>query len=139
MDLIRLITGLYEEVHGLISDQIYDRKTGNVFQFGENMTNQGWPMKSIWTVNEQRIDARSGVIGWPQESMNISKFETSKQNRSAQSIIDQMLNWFTDADKPINFGAIYFEEPGLTGKDSPEFIRSMIVFQFRSSTRSICQ
>lgn len=117
--LSRLITGLYEEVHGLISDRIYDRKTGSLFQFGENVTNQSWPMKSIWTVNEQRIGARSGVIGWPQELMNISKFRMYQPGQSSQSMIDQMLDWFTNSDEPINFGVIYFREPGLTGKELP--------------------
>ena len=27
-----------------------------------------------------------------------------------------MLNWFDDPKEPINFGAIYFDEPGRTGK-----------------------
>ena len=119
LNLSRLITGLYEEVHGLISDQIYDKKTGSFFQFGENVTNQWWPMKPIWTVNEQRIYTRSGVIGWPQESMNISKFRTYPPGQSSQSMIDQMLDWFTDSDERINFGVIYFREPGLTGKELP--------------------
>ena len=116
MSLIRLITGLYEEVHGLVADEIYDPKTGNVFQFGENMTNQPWPMKSIWTINEQRVNARSGVIGWLQDSINISKFQTYQKNQSSQSMIDQMLRWLTDSQEGINFGAIYFREPGLTGR-----------------------
>lgn len=116
MSLIRLITGLYEEVHGLIADEIYDPKTGNVFQFGENMTNQPWPVKPIWTINEQRANARSGVIGWLQDSMNISRFQTDSLSQSSQSIIDRMLGWLTDPDEGINFGAIYFREPGLTGR-----------------------
>lgn len=137
--LIRLITGLYEEVHGLIADEIYDPKTGNVFQFGENTTNQPWPMKSIWTINEQRVNARSGVIGWLQDSINISRFRTYQQGVSSQSMIDQMLDWLTDTEDAINFGAIYFREPGLTG-------REMFIFQkqnhfffvfFRSSNRSV--
>ncbi len=114
--MIRLITGLYEEIHGLISDQIYDPKTKNIFQSGTNMTNEWWPINPIWTINEQRSDARSGVIGWIQDSLNISKYRTYKKDRSSQEIIDQILNWFTDSNEPINFGVIYFQEPGLTGK-----------------------
>jgi len=114
--LIRLVTGLYEEVHGLISDEIYDPKTNSIFQSWKNMSSQWWPLKSIWTINEQRIGARSGVIGWPQNSIVVSKYETYRKERSDKDIIDQILNWFNDPTEPINFGAIYFQEPSLTGK-----------------------
>jgi ectonucleotide pyrophosphatase/phosphodiesterase family protein 5 len=113
---IRLVTGLYEEVHGLISDQIYDPKTNSIFQSWENMTSQWWPIKSIWTINEQRLGARSGVIGWPQYPIVVSKYEAYQKKRSYKDIIDQMLSWFNDSIEPINFGAIYFQEPALTGK-----------------------
>jgi len=113
---IRLITGLYEEVHGLISDEIYDPKTNSIFQAWENMPNQWWPVKSIWTINEQRIGGRSGVIGWPQDTIVISKYETYQKDRSVKEIIDQILNWFNHPTEPINFGAIYLQEPALTGK-----------------------
>ncbi len=113
---IRLITGVYEEVHGMISDQIYDPKTNNIFQAWENMPNEWWPMKSIWTINEQRLGARSGVIGWAQDSIGISKYEPFRKERTYKEIIDQILDWFNDPTEAINFGAIYFPEPGLTGK-----------------------
>ncbi|CAF1160576.1 unnamed protein product [Rotaria sordida] len=110
-----LITGLYEEVHGLVSNEIYDSKTKSVFQSWTNMTDQWWPLKSIWTINEERYDGRSGVIGWPQHSISISKYEPYRKERSFKEIIDRMLKWFNDPIKPINFGAIYFPEPELTG------------------------
>ncbi len=80
------------------------------------MPNQWWPIKPIWTINEQRLGARSGVIGWVQDSINISKYEPYQKDRSNQEMIDQILYWFTDPNEPINFGAIYFREPGITGK-----------------------
>jgi hypothetical protein len=100
----------------LISEQIYDPTTNSIFESWENMPNQWWPIKPIWTINEQRLGARSGVIGWVQDSINISKYEPYQKNRSNQEMIDQILYWFTDPNEPINFGAIYFREPGITGK-----------------------
>ena len=79
------------------------------------MTNQWWPIKSIWTINEQRSGARSGVIGWTQNSMDISKSEAYQNDRSDRDMIDRILQWFTDPNEPINFGAIFFPEPALTG------------------------
>jgi ectonucleotide pyrophosphatase/phosphodiesterase family protein 5 len=100
----------------LISDQIFDPKTNSTFQSGENMTNQWWPIKSIWTINEQRSGARSGVIGWVQDSLDISRYESYQKDRPYQEMINQILQWFTDSNEPINFGAIYFQEPAITGK-----------------------
>lgn len=116
--MIRLVTGLYEENHGLISDEIYDPKTNSIFQSWDDSSSQWWPIKPIWTINEQklRVNARSGVIGWGHDLNSISKYETYKKNRSDKDIIDQMIRWFNHPNESINFGAIFFQEPGLTGK-----------------------
>ncbi|CAF4145542.1 unnamed protein product [Rotaria sp. Silwood2] len=121
-----LITGLYEEVHGLISDEIYDSKTKSLFQSWKNTTNEWWPLKSIWTINEERHDARSGVIGWPQHPILISKYEPFRKERSFEEIVDKMLNWFNHPSEPINFGAIYFPEPDLTGKFPSLFFLNLV-------------
>lgn len=113
--MIRLITGLYEDVHGLVSEQFFDPKINSIFQSSENMTNQWWPFRTIWSVNEQRADARSGVIGWPQHQIVATKYEPYRKDRSFKDIADQMLRWFNDPKEPINFGAIYYPEPELTG------------------------
>lgn len=115
MIFIRLITGLYQEIHGIISEQIYDPKMKEIFQSTTNMNQSWWAKKSIWTMNEQRPNARTGVIGWKQEFLMISKYEKYDSNRSNQQLIDQMLTWF---DEGINFGTIFFSEPGLTGQQT---------------------
>ena len=116
--MIRLITGLYEETHGLISDQVYDPETHTVFQPGEKSAIQWWPQRAIWSINEGRQGARSGVIGWPQDAISVSDYQPYRNDaeRSFKEIIDQILIWFTRPNKPINFGAIYFPEPDFTGK-----------------------
>lgn len=118
--LIRLVTGLYEESHGLISDQFYDPKTNSTFELSETMSNRWWPIRPIWTINQQRIGGigRSGVIGWRQDSIGISRYQKYQKDRPYQDIIDQMLSWFNHPTEPINFGAIFFSEPGLTGKEN---------------------
>ncbi|CAF1370640.1 unnamed protein product [Adineta steineri] len=120
-----LITGLYEEIHGLISDHMYDPKTNQTFQAGETTTNQWWPFKTIWTLNEQMNGARSGVINWPQGFISTSKYEPYKKDRSFKDTIDLMLSWFNDQDRPINFGAMYFPEPDLTGRQTGPYSRNM--------------
>jgi hypothetical protein len=87
-----------------------------VFQSWGNATEDWWPFPTIWDINELSREARSGVIGWPQQSISVSKHEPYEKNRSLRSIINKMLDWFEDPTEPINFGAIYFDEPGRTGK-----------------------
>lgn len=111
-----LVTGLYEEVHGLISNQMFDPNLNVTFEQSPNMSNANWwPHPAIWSINEQRKGGRSGVASWPQDSINIARYETFDRKRPFRDIIDRILSWFNDPQKPINFGAIYFFEPDLTG------------------------
>ncbi|CAF0998471.1 unnamed protein product [Adineta steineri] len=121
-----LITGLYEEVHGIISNNMYDPKTNLTFEQSDNMTNnEWWPYPTIWSINEQRKGGRSGVVGWPQDSIHISKYQPFNRSRSFRDIIDQMLLWFNDLNEPINFGAMYFYEPDRTGHQTGPYSKNM--------------
>ena len=114
---IRLITGVYEEVHGLISEEIFDRRTNRIFQTWSNASEDWWPIETIFTLNEKRQDARSGVIGWPQKGLSVTRFEPFQRDRTLRDIIEQILRWFNDPTEPINFGAIHFHEPASTGNE----------------------
>ena len=103
-------------MHGVVSDQMYNRTTNRVFQSWANATKEWWPFQAIWSINEQKREARSGVIGWPQQSISVFRHQPYEKDRLLRDIIDQMLDWFNDSASPINFGAIYFDEPGRTGK-----------------------
>jgi hypothetical protein len=95
---------------------MFDPKTNLTFDPSYNMTiGNWWPYPGIWSINEQRKEARSGVVSWPQESIQISKFQAYNRSRSFRDIIDRILLWFNDPIEPINFGAIYYHEPDLTG------------------------
>ena len=95
---------------------MFDPKTNMTFEPSENMIdNQWWTHPAIWSINEQRKGARSGVVGWPQASINVSKYQPYRRARSFREIIDQILLWFNDPIEPINFGAIYCFQPDLTG------------------------
>ena len=110
------MTGLYEEVHGIVSNQMYDPGWNLTFEQPDKLNNADWwPYPAIWSVNEQRKGGRSGVVSWPQENLRISKYEPYKRSRAFRDIIDQTLRWFNDSVEPINFGAIYFDEHDLTG------------------------
>lgn len=95
---------------------MFDPETNSVFDSPYIKKNGSWwTHPAIWNVNEQRKGARSGVASWPQVQMDISKSQTFNRSRSFRDIIDQVLLWFNDPNEPINFGAIYYYEPDLTG------------------------
>ena len=114
---------------------MFDPKTNLTFEPPQQLTNMNWwPYPAIWSANEQRKGARSGVASWPQEAIRISKYQGYNRSRSFRDIVDQILLWFNDSIEPINFGAIYFHEPDLTGLDYPNiFAKFSIIFAFRSS------
>ncbi|CAF2500492.1 unnamed protein product [Rotaria sp. Silwood2] len=121
-----MITGLYEEVHGLISNQMFDPKTNVTFDSSNNITNVNWwPYPSIWSINEQRKGARSGVVGWPQMSVYTSKYQSFSRKHAFRDMIDKMILWFNDPIEPINFGAMYFFEPDLTGHRTGPYSKNM--------------
>lgn len=105
-------------MHGLIAEEMFDRRTNRTFssRSNSNSSEQWWPIEPIWTLNEQRKEARSGVIGWPQNNIRAKKSEPFRQDRPMKEMIDRMLQWFNDPTEPINFGAIYFDEPAATGE-----------------------
>lgn len=123
---ISLVTGLYEEVHGVISNEMFDRKANLTFE--EPYTSKEidwWPYPTIWSVNERRPGARSGVSSWPQENLIVSKYQDYNGTRPFRDIIDQSIRWFTDPIEPINFGAIYYREPDYTGHRFGPFSKAM--------------
>ena len=139
----RLVTGLYEDVHGLISNHMFDPTTNMTFEPSANMSNADWwPYPAIWTINEQRKGARSGVVGWPQDAIRVSRYQPYERTRPFREIIDQVLRWFDDPIAPVNFGAIYFLEPDLTGRleHNPIVLSNSVHFQAigQARTRTTC-
>lgn len=95
---------------------MFDPKLNLTFEPPYRITNgTWWTYPGIWDINEQRKGARSGVASWPQDPVYISKYQAYNRTRSFRDIIDQIFLWFNDPVEPINFGAIYYHEPDLTG------------------------
>ena len=106
---------------------MFDPQTNQTFESSGNLTTEfWWPHPAIWSINERRYGARSAVTGWPQARMWISKYEQFHRSRTFRQLTDEMIEWFIDPIEPINFGAIYFYEPDLTGLS---FVFFSLLFQ----------
>ena len=123
-----IVTGLYPENHGIVSNSMYDP----VFKakFGGANTDPRWwnSAEPIWVTN-QRQKGRSAVLYWPGYNVKIRGMYPTFREYSPSSNVDlhnktgrvlpfekrvkKILGWLT-APNPPNFLAVYFEEPDET-------------------------
>ncbi len=126
-----IVTGHVEESHGLIANNMYDPVFNETFNLGiydSKWFNNGTPFggaEPIWITNERDAQTslfqrRSGVMFWPGSEVEIHGMRpTHWQHYSNQfpnkSRVDNIVKWFSDKEKPINLGLLYFSEPDHTG------------------------
>lgn len=138
---ITLVTGMYEESHGIVGNIMYDPLYNETFYGSADqvrdpkwMDDGGEP---IWVTNQkQNTKARSGCVYWVGDGASIKGFKPYRYlefNKNTllnfTSRIDKIIEWFTDPSYPINLGLLYFEEPDHTGHvfgpDSPEIDKKL--------------
>ena len=130
-----IVTGLYEESHGLVANEFYDpvkmeeisifAHTKEAYWF-DNGTDEynGYP-EPIWLTNEKasgHYKRHSGIVFWPgseAKGMTVDPdrffYYDKAKNMSFTERIDIAIGWFLTEEKPINLGLIYFNEPDHTG------------------------
>ncbi|GFR57731.1 ectonucleotide pyrophosphatase/phosphodiesterase family member 5 [Elysia marginata] len=122
-----LVTGLWEESHGIINNEMYDPVLNESFSppNTKSQTSPEWysvGAEPIWVTNQlQKLQGRSGVhmwvgggapIKWVQPSRYIP-FSSSVQDHDK---VDTLVKWFTD-EYPINLGLMYFMQPDYDGHE----------------------
>lgn len=110
-------TGLYPDVHGVISNSFYDPVYKQVIKYGEDMWRYDDNVVPIWIHNEEcNPEHYSGVYMWPGSNFKYhNKLPTFVQNFSANipwtKRVDTVLKWFLHSETPANLVMMYFEEP----------------------------
>ena len=139
-----IATGLYEENHGIVSNQMYDPVFDETFdstpqqlsetRWWNNGTNS-WKGEPIWLTNQRRSDHHSGVYFWTGSEAAIRGQHAKYYMHYNKSVpytkrIDTVVSWFLEKQQPINLGMLYFEDPDLighqAGPDSLEIIERII-------------
>ncbi|XP_046738704.1 ectonucleotide pyrophosphatase/phosphodiesterase family member 5-like isoform X2 [Diprion similis] len=116
-----IATGLYEETHGVIGNQVLIPETGEILKDSYAMYHYNEEIAPIWIVNEKASpDRHSGVIMWPgckYEYLGVKPTFLQKFNMSIpfEDRVDLLISWFTHPTQPINLGFLYIEEPDTTG------------------------
>lgn len=137
-----IVTGLYPESHGVVSNTMYDPVLKA--HFGAAQTDPRWwdGAEPIWVTN-QRHKGRSAVLYWPgynikikgmypkyreySPSPNVDQFNKTGKVMNFEKRVEKIIDWLT-GEKPPNFVAVYFEEPDKTchhegWSDLPEAIQ----------------
>jgi predicted AlkP superfamily pyrophosphatase or phosphodiesterase len=117
-----IVTGLYEESHGIVHNHMYDpilNETFDIRMFGaaeKRWFAQNSLAEPIWITNQKASKMRRSAAEWIASDMVIDNQEIISipynHSRPFTDLIDQFITLYTDEEKPINFGAIYFDEPG---------------------------
>ena len=115
-----IVTGLYEESHGIISNYMYDPLYKEYFdQKGQDPK---WWNKTtpIWITNElQHPGRKSGTVYWPGSQVSyrnhspyfsLPRYDPNFRGRQR---VDKMIDLLLEPD-PVNFIACYFQEPDAT-------------------------
>ncbi|KAK7107555.1 bis(5'-adenosyl)-triphosphatase enpp4-like [Littorina saxatilis] len=119
-----LVTGLYEESHGIVGNTIYDPELDEVFDVRNTSqeSSSRWfdvGAEPIWVTNQlQNKDGRSGCMQWIGCEAHIKGMTPTRHtpftaNMKYETRIDNTLAWFKGS-YPTNLGLIYFQEPDGT-------------------------
>jgi ectonucleotide pyrophosphatase/phosphodiesterase family member 5 len=118
-----IVTGLFEETHGLISNEMYDITLNDTFNVNKHDSEQiQWYGQNelaepIWITNQKAQSGRLSAAEWIGSDVKFSNqtIISIPYNRSTdyKDYINQFMNLFTREKDSINFGALYFDEPGL--------------------------
>jgi ectonucleotide pyrophosphatase/phosphodiesterase family protein 4 len=118
-----IVTGLYEESHGIINTIMYDRALNKTFALEKEETHtaewfaQNKNVEPIWTTNQLGGHGRWSLASWPGSDvtyMNESVEEVAFNHKTDfKNLINTFVRRFKNKRTPINFGAIYFNQPGI--------------------------
>ncbi|CAF0706694.1 unnamed protein product [Brachionus calyciflorus] len=120
-----IVTGLYEESHGILQNNMYDPLMNKTFNYKspESQTiewyGQNKQVEPIWVTNQKAGDGRRSAAEWIGanvvfQEQNIINIQYNK-SKTYKQLIDEFINLFKMEKEPINFGAIYFDEPDHVG------------------------
>ena len=131
-----LVTGMYEENHGVVSNNMFDPRYNETFTLAlsdqksdalnkwfTNDTDTGGP-EPIWVTNQkgsqEGVLRLSGVVMWPGSTAKVHgqyPHYLVPYNRSVPNNerIDHVVDWLTRDKDPVNLALCYFSEPDHTG------------------------
>ena len=122
-----IVTGLYEESHGIVANYMYDPIYQEYFDPAKSSSDSKWwnGATPIWITNELQFikngkrTRKSATIYWPGSATSYKNhwpYYTIKDYNSSfnsKKRVDTIINLLMQPE-PVNFIACYFEEPDRT-------------------------
>jgi len=130
-----IVTGLYEESHGIVSNSFFDPHLNDSFSMLDKES-KWWSVgaEPIWVTNQlQKRGAQSGIYFWPGSESVIkgvtpTYFKSYNHSIPAHERIDTVVSWFLD-HPTLNLALLYFSQPDHDahwyGPDSMEVVRQI--------------
>ena len=128
-----IVTGRYEEKHGMVANNFFDPLFNETFDLSAADAvkakwwdgKSGTPVEPIWKLNERcgcddhcKCTRKSGSIFWPGsqvETMSPTYFFKYNASMPFEERVKVLVGWFLREEHPINFGLLYFNEPDASG------------------------
>lgn len=122
-----IVTGLYEESHGIVANSMYDAVTKKHFSDSNDKDPFWWnEAVPIWVTNQLQENRSSAAAMWPGTDVPIHNATPSHfMNYSPSVTFTERLNniteWLSTSSPPVTFATLYWEEPDASGhKYGPE-------------------
>ena len=120
-----IVTGLYPETHGIVSNSFYDpvlKEYFHPYKYPQQMRDPKWYSTGaipIWVTNnlEQSQKRSTGVYCWPNSMSTYNghsinpKFYvpvTDSDNLEFKTGINKVLDWYRDPTEPVNLALLYY-------------------------------
>ncbi|CAM4530098.1 unnamed protein product [Lepidochelys olivacea] len=116
-----IVTGLYEESHGIVANTMYEEDTKKTFsEF--NDTDPFWWNEAtpIWVTNQQQENRRSAAAMWPGTDVKINNtiphfFMKYNNSVTFEERMENITMWLNNSNPPVTFATLYWEEPDASG------------------------
>lgn len=127
-----IVTGLYEESHGIVANEMFDIDTKKNFsQFNDSdpfWWNEAIP---IWVSNEWQENKTSASAMWPGTDVKIHNtlphfYMKYNYSVSFSERVEKIIEWLNSSNPLVTFATLYWEEPDASGhKYGPEDTKNM--------------
>lgn len=112
---------MYQESHGILQNNMYDPTLKRMLTQSSPTTAEWFEdgIEPIWTTNQRASSERRSAAEWfganvvfGNETITYVPYNSSAPS---ERLVDEFIDLFTATHEPINFGAVYFDEPDNTG------------------------
>lgn len=116
-----IVTGLYEESHGIVANSMYDVIAKKHFSDTNDKDPFWWnEAVPIWVTNQLQGNRSSAAAMWPGTDVPIhnttpSYFMDYSPAVSFGERLGNLTTWLSSSNPPVTFATLYWEEPDASG------------------------